>query len=296
MRTLPGPIMLEILTGSVRWPFETGSGRACWPTRAEIPSTPRMQTCFLSALDLKLTTPPVARSNPQPEQAQALETKVTGGLLRLLRHLGILRVRLLPLALTGNQAQRLLLLALTGDRAQRLLLLALTGNQVQRLLPPGIHRPIGVQARQRSRFSHLGLAEHQAPHRPAQRLQIGPQAHLGPSIPCQKAPHPQARLRIGLRAHPGPTVLCRKAPRPVMPRRGLGKSRRAMLCPSFVCFVTSVPHCSNEKRTWALFDPRSANCSAGVDLSSPTVHSGGSSPRSLSLRRAGGCRRRSYSA
>ena len=226
MGTLSGPIMLETLTGSVRWPYVTGSGRACWPTRAEIPSTPRMQTCFLNALDLKLTTPPVARSNPQPEQAQALETKVTGGLLRLLRHLGILRVRLLPLALTGNQAQRLLPLALTGKQALR-------------LLPPGIHRLIGVQARQRSRSSHLGL-----------------QAHLGPSIPCQKAPHPQARLRIGLRAHPGPTVLCRKAPRLVMPRRGLGfirnptgKTRRARckllpyaMCSALVFFVTSMPH------------------------------------------------------
>ena len=41
----------------------------------------------------------MARSNPQPEQALAQEIKVIGGLLRLLRHLGILRAPALPLAI-----------------------------------------------------------------------------------------------------------------------------------------------------------------------------------------------------
>ena len=48
----------------------------------------------------------MARSNPQPEQALAQEIKVIGGLLRLLRHLGILRAPALPLAiLVGGHHQ-----------------------------------------------------------------------------------------------------------------------------------------------------------------------------------------------
>ena len=53
----------------------------------------------------------MARSNPQPEQALAQEIKVIGGLLRLLRHLGILRAPALPLAILiggHHQAQPLL--------------------------------------------------------------------------------------------------------------------------------------------------------------------------------------------
>ena len=48
----------------------------------------------------------MARGNPQPEQALAQEIKVIGGLLRLLRHLGILRAPALPLAiLVGGHHQ-----------------------------------------------------------------------------------------------------------------------------------------------------------------------------------------------
>ena len=48
----------------------------------------------------------MARSNPQPEQALAQEIKVIGGLLRRLRHLGILQAPALPLAiLVGGHHQ-----------------------------------------------------------------------------------------------------------------------------------------------------------------------------------------------
>ena len=43
----------------------------------------------------------MARSNPQPEQALAQDIKVIGGLLRRLRHLGILRAPAPPLAIGG---------------------------------------------------------------------------------------------------------------------------------------------------------------------------------------------------
>ena len=56
----------------------------------------------------------MARSNPQPEQALAQEIKVIGGLLRLLRHLGILRAPPLRATLDGGRHQAL------PPRAQRL--------------------------------------------------------------------------------------------------------------------------------------------------------------------------------
>ena len=88
----------------------------------------------------------MARRNPQPEQALAQEIKVIGGLLRLLRHLGILLVLALSLATLVGSHRRALLRSLPGN----------LGHQAPHLRAPRLPRP--------------GKVGQRAPHLRAPRL------------------------------------------------------------------------------------------------------------------------------